>query len=127
MNDGVHVGSVLCPEVLLHKLLRTWAISKYVYICACGYMSVHRYVPVSAGAHRGQNKMLDPLELESEVTVNSLTRVVETDSAPLQEQCTLSLPSDSCSPIKGSDLSCCLEEEFQGLLLLAPFPTILAL
>lgn len=51
-----------------------------MYVSVCGYMLM------SGSASGGQSRVLDPLDLESQVIVTHLTSVLETKPGPLEEQ-----------------------------------------
>jgi hypothetical protein len=50
-----------------------------VCVCVCVYQ--HRYV----GTRRSQKRVLDPLELEFQVSVSHQTQLQELNSGPLQQ------------------------------------------
>lgn len=53
---------------------------KYVYMSLCGEM------PMSAGAHRDQQRTLEFLELELQVFVSGLMWALQIELGPLQEK-----------------------------------------
>lgn len=73
-----------------------------VRTCVCVWGGVSRYVPVSAGAHRGQRSWVPlGLELESQVVMSHLIRLV---GDQMSRRCSFAL-SLSVPPLK-----MCLEQ-----------------
>lgn len=66
----------------------TWLIL-LIFNCVCVRMSVYGFMHLSTRAHPIQRRVMNPLELELQVVVNQLTRVLRNNLDLLQEQCVL--------------------------------------
>lgn len=88
---GLYVGN----KMFLFQVL-------FIFVsCGC-VLSMHESAPCIQCALGGQEKKLEPLELEFQVDVSCL-HVVGTESVPSEEQCTLLASNTSPAPTE-----CCV-------------------